>query len=351
MNKKKQSDLQLDDDYLDDPIKDNSDQLFEKTPWQREHEAYQQWKKEQEQRQDSLQEYQEENDEDQQEDQQEYQVEKDVDMIDQNDDIDDDKRKKRLLYRRVSVLLTLFLLGAAVMFYWISPYNKIGAIIVEGNQNITTEDILKAAEFSQQDTLWGQYLNKAAHMNNIKKRNPKIEQAILSFKPLNTLVIHIKEYPVVGYAEEKGKWHPVLSNGTILNEIVSDQDQLKPLFIGFQDKSDKLKQMLSVYESLDPVVQENIEKVINNQDHINPYAVTLDMRDGNQVIGILTDLSEKMVYYASIAHDMEFNGIIDMEAGIYTSPYPNDQELKSNEEEQDEVYQGEWLYESVETTM
>lgn len=347
MKKKKQSDLQLDDAYLDDPITHTADQSAKKTPWQKEHEAYQQWKKEQEQRQDSLQEYQEENDEDHQEDQ----VEKDVDMIDQNDDIDDDKRKKRLLYRRVSVLLTLFLLGAAVMFYWISPYNKIGAIIVEGNQNITTEDILKAAEFSQQDTLWGQYLNKAAHMNNIKKRNPKIEQAILSFKPLNTLVIHIKEYPVIGYAEEKGKWHPVLSNGTILNEIVSDQDQLKPLFIGFQDKSDKLKQMLSVYESLDPVVQENIEKVINNQDHINPYAVTLDMRDGNQVIGILTDLSEKMVYYASIAHDMEFNGIIDMEAGIYTSPYPNDQELKSNEEEQDEVYQGEWLYESVETTM
>jgi len=47
----------------------------------------------------------------------------------------------------------------------------------------------------------------------------------------------------------------------------------------------------------------------------------LKMKDGNRVIGNLKDIGDKLVYYPSIAKQLNGKkGTVDMEVGIYFTP-------------------------------
>lgn len=48
--------------------------------------------------------------------------------------------------------------------------------------------------------------------------------------------------------------------------------------------------------------------------------IALDMSDGNQVRVSLSQITEKMPYYPSIAKQLQAPQVIDMEAGIYAKP-------------------------------
>lgn len=49
------------------------------------------------------------------------------------------------------------------------------------------------------------------------------------------------------------------------------------------------------------------------------------MNDQNQVLINIDQLTKKLPYYAKVASNMQEPGIVDMEVGLFTYPYPKEE--------------------------
>lgn len=241
------------------------------------------------------------------------------------------EQRHRVLRRRLSLIIGILGVAVIALTYYISPYSKLAGVAVSGNGQTPSEDIIDAADFQLHEDMWTQFFDKKTHLEQIKKRNPRVKEAVLKIKDLNHFQIGIKEYKVIAYGWINGQYHPLLENGLILNEIVEPSNQGLITFKNFKSKSDTLKQMLKFYSQLPEDLKGNVAEIQSNATDSNPYAVELKMRDGNTVFGNSTDLDKKIIYYPDVANDMKDQGVIHMEAGIY-SEQPKKETEDSNAE-------------------
>lgn len=234
------------------------------------------------------------------------------------------EQRNRILRRRLTLIIGI--LGMAVLFltYYISPYSKLAGVSVSGNGKTSSDDIIDAADFRIHENMWTQFFDQKAHLNQVKKRNPRVEHVSLKIKDFNHFQIDVKEYSEIAYGWVNGQYHPLLENGLILNEIVTPDKPNLITYKNFKSNSEALKEMIKFYEKLPEELKTNIAEIQSNATATNPYAVQLQMKDGNTVFGNSTDLDKKIIYYSDVANDMRTQGIIHMEAGIYSEQPPKE---------------------------
>lgn len=235
--------------------------------------------------------------------------------------------KEKELFKRLSIILSLLALAIFITLYFISPFSKVGKIIVSGVEKSDATSIVESSELKIGKSLWEQYFNRKDLSQEIIKVNPRVKSANIQLKNMNVLQIKVTEFETIGYVEKSGKQYEVLSNGKFLEEQTTEKIEGLPLLINFEE-GENLTEFIQAYEQMADEIKDKIETIESLATKTNPFRIQFKMKDGNEVIGLSTTIADKMAFYDKIVAEMKEQGVIDMEAstsGVFSYPFKTEE--------------------------
>ncbi|CAI3397008.1 FtsQ-type POTRA domain-containing protein [Enterococcus cecorum] len=242
--------------------------------------------------------------------------------------------RQRKLYHRLALIISLFLIPLVGCIYYISPLGQLAKVDVIHNQQVPSEQIVKTANFKINEPLWEQYFSRQSAIQKIQKISPWIKAVNVKVVHFNQFQINVTEYHKVAYLLTGDKYYDILENGQVLKNPIT-QDQLQsglPILEGFTSKKLILK-TLKAYHKLPEEFKQSISQIKSTPRAENDQLLTLNMNDQNQVLINIDQLTKKLPYYAKVASNMQEPGIVDMEVGLFTYPYPKEEKKTGDSSE------------------
>lgn len=243
--------------------------------------------------------------------------------------------RQRKLYRRLALIISLFLIPLVGCIYYISPLGQLAKVDVIHNQQVPSEHIVKTANFKINEPLWEQYFSRQSAIQKIQKISPWMKAVNVKIVHFNQFQINVTEYHRVAYLLTGDKYYDILENGQVLKNPIT-QDQLQsdlPILEGFTSKKLILK-TLKAYHKLPEEFKQSISQIKSTPRAENDQLLTLNMNDQNQVLINIDQLTKKLPYYAKVASNMQEPGIVDMEVGLFTYPYPKEEKKTGDSSEE-----------------
>lgn len=237
--------------------------------------------------------------------------------------------RQQRLRRRLLIIIGFCLVAIIALTYYISPYSKLNAIEVVGNEKIKNEQIADATGYKKNEFFWTAYFNGDT-LDEIKKISPRIKTVSKSISHVNNIKFNIEEHQEVAYAKLKGNYYAIIDNGVITEEPVEKTNKEFVVFTNFEN-DDNLAKLFKMYQTLDDAMKKNIAEIVLNPDGKISSRLLFRLKDGNQIIGSVKDITEKIGYYEKVAKEMKEPGVVDMEAGIFSYSY----ETKEAQEKKD----------------
>lgn len=224
------------------------------------------------------------------------------------------------VFKKMWPVLLLAILLFLASIYAVSPISKIGTFSVSGNKNESFESIVQASRLKPTDRIYGVLRNRRAIENSIVQQFPRVKAVNLHVSFPNNIEAKVTEFEKVAYVEQKGKTYQVLESGYILKdqEVAKDKISSLPVLKNFSDE--EVEKFITAYMKLKPEIRRLITTVTKTPTKVTKDFIALDMSDGNQVRVSLSQITEKVPYYPSIAKQLQAPQVIDMEAGIYAKP-------------------------------
>ncbi|EOT51367.1 MULTISPECIES: cell division protein FtsQ/DivIB [Enterococcus] len=230
------------------------------------------------------------------------------------------KYQRKKLWRRLSTIIGILLIPLLITIYYVSPASRLAAIQVSGNQTIDANKLIADSKFVYDEDFLTQYMHRSTAISAIKKENVRIKSVSIVPKSFNELKINVTEYGQIAQLSKGNLYYPILENGKML-----DQGTKKPTngFVILEDfKHDQaIIDTIKAYEKLPADIQSAISQINATPTKANDSLLRLMMKDGNTVIVNIENLAKQLVYYPKVAKDLPDKGIIDMEVGIFYTPY------------------------------
>ena len=206
------------------------------------------------------------------------------------------KRKKR---RELIFIVTLFLIVIAVFSLLFSNYLKLKTIEVEGNNQITKEEILEAGNINNNLRTWS--IKDDEIRNNIQSRFEIFKSVTVQSKLPSTIKVKVEEYSFIAQnKKEDGSLEIIMENGKPYSGIVRNNYNL-PILENFKDDSSKLDEVYKNLNKLKEDVRLQISEIINDEGD----NVTIYMKDGQKVKALRASFSDKLNYYDEISKYIE----------------------------------------------
>ena len=206
------------------------------------------------------------------------------------------KRKKR---RELIFIVTLFLIVIAVFTLLFSNYLKLKTIDVEGNNQITKEEILEAGNINNNLRTWS--IKDEEIQKNIQSRFEIFKSVSVQSKLPSTIKVKVEEYNFIAQnKKEDGNIEIIMENGMPYSGKIRNNYNL-PILENFKDDSDKLDEIYRNLNNLKEEVRLQISEIINDDgDNITIY-----MKDGQKVKALRASFSDKLNYYDEISKYIE----------------------------------------------
>ena len=206
------------------------------------------------------------------------------------------KRKKR---RELIFIVTLFLIVIAVFSLLFSNYLKLKTIEVEGNSQITKEEILEAGNINNNLRTWS--IKDDEIRNNIQSRFEIFKSVTVQSKLPSTIKVKVEEYSFIAQnKKEDGSLEIIMENGMPYSGKIRNNYNL-PILENFKDDSNKLDEIYRNLNNLKEEVRLQISEIINDDgDNITIY-----MKDGQKVKALRASFSDKLNYYDEISKYIE----------------------------------------------
>lgn len=206
------------------------------------------------------------------------------------------KRKKR---RELIFIVTLFLIVIAVFTLLFSNYLKLKTIDVEGNNQVTKEEILEAGNINNNLRTWS--IKDEEIQKNIQSRFEIFKSVSVQSKLPSTIKVKVEEYNFIAQnKKEDGSIEIIMENGKPYSGKIRNNYNL-PILENFKDDSDKLDEIYKNLNNLKEEVRLQISEIIND-DGDN---VTIYMKDGQKVKALRARFSDKLNYYDEISKYIE----------------------------------------------
>ena len=206
------------------------------------------------------------------------------------------KRKKR---RELIFIVTLFLIVIAVFSLLFSNYLKLKTIEVEGNSQITKEEILEAGNINNNLRPWS--IKDDEIRNNIQSRFEIFKSVTVQSKLPSTIKVKVEEYTFIAQnKKEDGSLEIIMENGKPYSGKVRNNYNL-PILENFKDDSSKLDEVYKNLNKLKEDVRLQISEIINDEGD----NVTIYMKDGQKVKALRASFSDKLNYYEEISKYIE----------------------------------------------
>lgn len=206
------------------------------------------------------------------------------------------KRKKR---RELILIVTLFLIVIAVFSLLFSNYLKLKTIEVEGNNQITKEEILEAGNINNNLRTWS--IKDDEIRNNIQSRFEIFKSVTVQSKLPSTIKVEVEEYSFIAQnKKEDGSLEIIMENGKPYSGKVRNNYNL-PILENFKDDKSKLDEVYKNLNKLKEDVRLQISEIINDEGD----NVTIYMKDGQKVKALRASFSDKLNYYDEISKYIE----------------------------------------------
>ena len=206
------------------------------------------------------------------------------------------KRKKR---RELIFIVTLFLIVIAVFSLLFSNYLKLKTIEVEGNSQITKEEILEAGNINNNLRTWS--IKDDEIRNNIQSRFEIFKSVTVQSKLPSTIKVKVEEYSFIAQnKKEDGSLEIIMENGKPYSGKVRNNYNL-PILENFRDDNSKLDEVYKNLNKLKEDVRLQISEIINDEGD----NVTIYMKDGQKVKALRASFSDKLNYYDEISKYIE----------------------------------------------
>ena len=206
------------------------------------------------------------------------------------------KRKKR---RELVFIVTLFLIVIGVFVLLFSSYLKLKTIEVEGNNQITKEEILEAGNINNDLRTWS--IKDDEIQNNIKSRFDIFKSVTVKSKLPSSIKVQVEEYSFIAQnKKEDGSLEIIMENGKPYSGEIRNNYNL-PIIENFNDDSNKLEE---VYKNLNKLKQEvrlQISEIINDEND----RLIIYMKDGQKVKALRVSFADKLNYYEEISKYIE----------------------------------------------
>lgn len=210
------------------------------------------------------------------------------------------KRKKR---RELIFIVTLFLIVIAVFTLLFSNYLKLKTIDVEGNNQITKEEILEAGNINNNLRTWS--IKDEEIQKNIQSRFEIFKSVSVQSKLPSTIKVKVEEYNFIAQnKKEDGSIEIIMENGKPYSGKIRNNYNL-PILENFKDDSDKLDEIYKNLNNLKEEVRLQISEIINEEGD----NVTIYMKDGQKVKALRASFSDKLNYYDEISKYIEDKNI------------------------------------------
>ncbi len=233
--------------------------------------------------------------------------------------------RKKKTNRRLIFLLSFFFLLLICVLYFLSPISHVRSILVKGNKYITSEKVLSYAQIKKDESIWK--IDREEIIRTLEKQR-EIQDANVSVRFPNKVIITIKEYDRIAYLSKESKFFPILSNSEILPPLKDGEIPVNaPVLFGFS-KGPALKQLIEELEQLPAEINNSISEVHHKPKTTDPYHVQIFMNDGFEVSASSRTLSQKLIHYPSIVSqlDPKIKGVIDLEVGSYFRAYDTEEQ-------------------------
>lgn len=242
------------------------------------------------------------------------------------------QHRKKKANRRLTFLLSLFLLLILAVVYFQSSLSQVKDIGITGNHLVSDDTILNRVSIEKGMNVWS--VDRSQTERELEKI-PEISNAEVKLQLPNTVKVVVDEFEKAAYLINEASFYPILENGDLLDS--RDLDDLPtdaPILIGF--KEDKvLKEMVNELKRLPSEINNSISEIVLSPKKTDAYHITLFMNDGLEVSASIRTFSEKMLHYPSIVSQLDpaAKGVIDLEVGSYFRAYETEGEPESDENE------------------
>lgn len=206
------------------------------------------------------------------------------------------KRKKRL---ETLFIVTLFLIVIGVFVLLFSSYLKLKTIDIEGNNQITKEEILEAGNINNDLRTWS--IKDDEIQNNIKSRFEIFKTVTVKSTLPSSIKVHVEEYSFIAQIKKNdGNTEIIMENGKPYSGKIRNNYNL-PILENFNNDSNKLEE---VYKNLNKLKQEvrlQISEIIDDESD----RVIIYMKDGQKVKALRANFADKLNYYEEISKYIE----------------------------------------------
>ena len=206
------------------------------------------------------------------------------------------KRKKR---RELVFIVTLFLIVIAVFSLLFSNYLKLRTIEVEGNNQISKEEILEAGNINNNLRTWS--IKDDEIQKNIQEKFEIFKSVSVQSQMPATIKVKVEEYNFIAQNKrEDGSYEIIMENGKTYTGKIRNNYNL-PILEKFNDDSTKLEEIYKNLNNLKEEVRLQISEIINDEgDNVIIY-----MKDGQKVKALRARFSDKLNYYNQISKYIE----------------------------------------------
>lgn len=242
------------------------------------------------------------------------------------------KSKRIQLKDYAYTLIVIFFISLIVLsYYFISDWSHIQTLSVSGNNEIPDQEILEEVAMHPGESLYEIFFIKDEIENDLQARMPQVGAAQLEWEGLNDVNIHIDELQTMSYIQDKGQYLQLLENGDIVNDPLNITQGNHLVLIKFEE--DGLKSIIEELKKIDPPIRESISEVVYTPSDINAKKITIYMNDGNQVIGLYSNISRRLNYYPTMLESVKGeSGVFNLETGAYFRPFSSEYNIQESQD-------------------
>ena len=206
------------------------------------------------------------------------------------------KRKKR---REMIFIVTLFLIVIAMFSLLFSNYLKLRTIDVEGNKQISKEEILEAGNINNDLRTWT--IKDDEIRNNIQSKFEIFKSVSVLSKLPSTIEVKVEEYKFIAQIKKQdGSFEIIMENGKSYNGNVRNNYNL-PILENFHDDTNKLDEIYKNLNNLKEEVRAQVSEIIDSEGD----SVIIYMKDGQKVKALRTSFADKLNHYDQISKYIE----------------------------------------------
>lgn len=269
---------------------------------------------------------------------------KDADISqEKNSQINNHSEKSSMAFYKVMQryipIVIINLLIIIIMGYLISPLSKVATISVKGNEAVYDQQIIEESGIRSKDSIIELMRKKEMTAGNIVHNLPQVSESSVDISGFNEVVIQVKEYNTVAYIAKDNSYLRVLENGTVLDEEYNVSIGNQPVLTKFEE-GESLDKMIEELSKVDMPILNLISEIELVTDRENSLFIRVYMNNGNRVLSLIPTFSEKIPYYPQMVKAVNGKkGVFDMEAGVYFTPFVDEQTEESglNEDEKEEL--------------